>query len=181
MTRRLPGFPARAVAANVYDGPARTLVASAKDGGVWSAAGPLADRLALAVGSLVPGPVVLVPVPSSPAAVRRRGRDAVRHLARLTARRLGGGVRVVPALAQRRRVADQGGLDSAGRSANLAGSLVAARWVCGRPMAGPVVVVDDVITTGATVAEAVRALEAAGVEVAGVAAVAATVLRRTRV
>ncbi|GAB3624550.1 hypothetical protein GCM10027418_26350 [Mariniluteicoccus endophyticus] len=166
--RALPGFPP-AVAADVYADEVRRLVAAAKDGGAWSLAGPLSGLLAQAVAPF--GAVSLVPVPSSPAAVRRRGRDVVGHLARRTGRRLG--LPVVAVLAQARAVADQGGLTQDARAANLRGAMRARR-----PVEGPVVVVDDVITTGATVCEAVRALRAEGIDVIGAAAVAATVLRR---
>jgi predicted amidophosphoribosyltransferase len=74
-------------------------------------------------------------------------------------------------------VRDQATLDAGQRAANLAGSMR-----CRRPRAtdrgGVVVVVDDVLTTGSTVREAQRALEAAGLVVSGVAAVAATRRRR---
>jgi predicted amidophosphoribosyltransferase len=80
----------------------------------------------------------------------------------------------VPATAQRlllpaRAVADQAGLTSAQRAAYLRGALRAV----GAPGL-PVVVVDDVVTTGATLVEAARALGAQGHQVLGAAVVAAT-------
>jgi len=83
----------------------------------------------------------------------------------------------VPAAVQRplrtrTRVRDQAGLSAAERVANLDGA-----FVCARPAAPgdrPVVVVDDVLTTGATAREAQRALEVAGHRVIGVATIAAT-------
>jgi predicted amidophosphoribosyltransferase len=81
-----------------------------------------------------------------------------------------------PVLVHARHVEDQSGLDTAARSANLAGALRVRRRLDGLA----VVVVDDVVTTGATLAEATRALTVAGGSVRGAAVVAATVLRGTR-
>ena len=116
--------------------------------------------------------VCLVPVPSSAATVRARGHDPLGRIARAAEAELG--VHGVPArrsaaLAPRRRVADQAGLDAQARAHNVAGAFRVRRVVD-----GPVVVVDDVVTTGATAAEAVRALQAVGADVVGVAVVAAT-------
>ncbi|QNN53611.1 ComF family protein [Nocardioides mesophilus] len=131
-------------------------------------------------GGAAPGPVLLVPVPSRRAAVRARGHDPLLRLTRRAASRLragGAAVRVARPLRPARRVADQAGLGAADRAANLRGALRAVGPPRGRPC--PVVVVDDVLTTGATAREAQRALEEAGWTVLGVAVVAAT-RRRTR-
>lgn len=85
-------------------------------------------------------------------------------------RRDGMAVECVRALAQVRRVADQSGLSADERMRNLAGALIAAPLVRGRQ----VVLVDDVITTGASLVEAARAVEAAGGVVLAAATVAAT-------
>lgn len=118
-------------------------------------------------------PVLLVPVPSSRAAVRARGHDPTYRLAWVAARvlrREGMAVECVRAVAQVRRVADQSGLPAVERMRNLAGALVAGPVVRGRQ----VVLVDDVITTGASLVEAARAVEAAGGVVLAAATVAAT-------
>ena len=69
-----------------------------------------------------------------------------------------------------RRTAAQKSLGSSGRASNLHGALVAKRSLAGRVF----VLVDDVLTTGATLDEAARAIRAAGGEVVGAATVAFT-------
>ncbi len=112
--------------------------------------------------------VVLVPVPSAAARVRERGGDLVAAAARRA------GLPVATVLRQLPGAADQSGLGRQARHENLSGRLLcrpgAATWVAGRR----VLVVDDVITTGASLAEAVRVLTAAGGLVLGGATVAAT-------
>jgi predicted amidophosphoribosyltransferase len=169
-------------AAGDYDGVLRAMVVEHKEHGAFALAAPLGDVLAAVVADVArrsrgsPEEVQLVPVPSRRAVVRRRGHDPLLRLTRHAAGRLrrhGVHALVRRALAPVARVQDQAGLGAEERAANLAGSLSCRRW----PRASPgslVVVVDDVITTGATLREAQRALEERGVRVDAVAAVAAT-------
>ncbi|MCG7207096.1 ComF family protein [Streptomyces arenae] len=109
-------------------------------------------------------PVLLVPVPSAPWAVRARGHDPVRRIALAAAaelRRTGAPARVVPVLRQRRAMADQSGLDSRQRMANVAGALEVTRGGAGLLAGGRIVLVDDLVTTGATLSEAARAVREA--------------------
>ncbi|WP_328451807.1 ComF family protein [Streptomyces sp. NBC_00386] len=111
------------------------------------------------------GPVLLVPVPSARRVVRARGHDPTRRIALAAAgelRRTGTPTRVLGALRQKRGVADQSGLNSRQRAVNLAGALEVVAGG-GRMLAegGRVVLVDDLMTTGASLAEAARAVRAA--------------------
>lgn len=181
-----PGLAPAAVAGS-YGGALRAMVLAHKEHGVLALARPLGDALAVAVRGLVPEPgplVVLVPVPSRGSVVRARGHDPVLRMVRRAAgvlRREGHRVQVVPLLRQVRRPRDQAGLDADARRRNLLGSTVARRGPVARVARAPVpllVVCDDVLTTGWTARESQRALETAGLQVHGVACVAAT-RRRT--
>ncbi|MGI5338281.1 ComF family protein [Streptomyces sp. CA-181903] len=141
-------------------------------GAVFRAGTGGARRGARALG----GPLLLVPVPSARRAVARRGHDPVRRLSVAAAgvlRRSGTEARAAPVLRQCRAVADQVGLDGRGRRANVAGALAVPAGAARLWDGGAVVVlVDDLMTTGASLAEAARAVGAAGGRVAGAAVVA---------
>lgn len=178
---RPPGLPAVLAVAS-YDGPVREAVVAFKDHGRWSLRTHLGDALARSVAAallLAPDQrrAVLVPAPGSPGSARERDGDHVRELAGRAAqvlRREGVRVSVVPALTSVRRRRDQVGLDRAGRAANLAASMAPTTAALSLARGIPVVLVDDVVTTGATLGEAARALRACGVEPVAAAVVAAT-------
>jgi predicted amidophosphoribosyltransferase len=127
------------------------------------------------------GPVVLVPVPTTADALRRRGYDPMARLGRYATavtRRAGVPAEYLSALRHQRAVADQADLTRAERAVNVAGAL-RVRPVCARLVAGrAVVLLDDVMTTGATLAEAARAVREGGAVTMGAGVVAATRLRR---
>ena len=183
-----PGFPACWSVAR-YDGPVREALSAYKDRGQRPLLAPLSRALARAVGAALRTittnglrPVV-VPAPSSPTAVRRRGGDSMAALAEGARRELARfGVEILgeSALVLTREVADQSGLGASGRWGNLADSmsvgergLVSLTGHDGR-RCRPVVVVDDVVTTGSTLSEAVRALAAVGVTEVRAATIAST-------
>jgi predicted amidophosphoribosyltransferase len=163
--RRFPaGFPPTVAAAR-YAGPVRAAVIAFKERGRAELARPLGRALALAVGAAVSGlaerteAVLLVPVPSSAAALRSRGRDHVRELvaAALPELRAAGLAAAEARLLRRRgRVRDSAGLPAAHRRANLAGTFI--RAPAAAPPSAVLVLVDDVVTSGATLCEAAAAL-----------------------
>ena len=126
-------------------------------------------------------------MPSRRATVRQRGHDPLLRMTTVAAdvaATAPAGARAEPLpvaslLRHRRRVADQAGLGAAERAATLADALEVHPRRLVEVRGRTVVVVDDVLTTGATLAEATRALTAAGAHVVGAAVVAATT-RRTR-
>jgi predicted amidophosphoribosyltransferase len=139
--------------------------------------------------SAVEAPVLLVPVPSARGVVRARGHDPARRIALAAAgelRRSGTPARVAAVLRQRRWVADQSGLNSRQRLDNLAGALEVVSGGARLLVDGPVVLVDDLMTTGASLWEAARAVREAttrdgsGGAVAANAAVYAGVSREGR-
>lgn len=168
------------VAGGAYEDPLRPVLIDFKERGCLSHADPLGQVLAGAVAGLAAeraGTVVLVPVPSTTSARRRRGFDPVLLLARSAAvslRRRGLPARVVPAVRSRGRSLDQGGLNRVERSENAQGRFSAVPAALRLLRHGPVVVVDDIITTGHTLREAQEVLMTAGVEPVGAAVVAAT-------
>ena len=124
---------------------------------------------------------MLVPVPSRPRTVRARGHDPTHTITVRAGRQLRRGgldVETRRLLRLRAGVVDQAGLDASARAANLDGSMRArassVRRLLRRRPHVRVVVCDDVLTTGSTAREAQRALEAAGLDVVRIAAVAAT-------
>jgi predicted amidophosphoribosyltransferase len=181
----------RCVAA--YDGVVRDLLLAHKEHGRYGLARPLGGAVATAAAGLAglpggpgghsaqdrqPPALLLVPVPSRRAVVRARGHDPVLRMTRAAAahlRRSGVRAAVLPCLRPARALQDQAGLDATRRHQNLEHAFRGPRR--GARPRYPVVVVDDIVTTGATAAEACRALRAVGLEVRGVAVVAATTRR----
>lgn len=161
-----------------YSGPARRAVLAYKERGRRELAGVLGGLLAAALPrlpELAPDRApLLVPVPSRPAGARVRGgqhmlRVASRCVARLSER--GRPAVVYPVLRMDRRARDSAGLGAAERMANLAGRL---RCVPSVPVRGPVVLLDDVVTTGATAAACCAELARAGLTVTAILACTAT-------
>ena len=179
-------------AALAYEGVPRRVLLACKDGGRTDAAPALARALRAAVRAAMvecgadagggaigpraggPGAALLpVLVPSTREAFRRRGyhpTGLILHRARILVPPLWRALRLT------RQTADQAGLSRAERDGNRRGSLVASRRLHGRDC----MIVDDILTTGATAREAARAIDAAGGRAVAVAVIAHTALRATR-
>ncbi|NJC64953.1 ComF family protein [Planosporangium flavigriseum] len=176
-----PGLP-RCVALAAYAGSLRAAILAYKERGRHGLAGPLGDRLAdVVAAAVVPGPVLLVPVPATATASRDRYGDHMLRLARRAARALtrrGWQAGVACPLRARPRP-DSAELSSVDRlrAAEAAFVLVPGRLAAvTAAVRGGVrlVVVDDVVTTGATLAAVAARLRAAALDVQVAAVLAAT-------
>ena len=169
VTPRLdPGVPVFALGR--YAGPRRRAVVALKEHGRRDLAAPLAEALAgglerMLAWGVLGRPIAVVPAPTRRAAARRRGGDPVARIAAAAARATGIGF--APALRTAGPARDSVGLGVAGRERNIAGRVRMAG-----PLIGEVVLVDDIVTTGATAREAVRALARGGASVSAVLTVA---------
>lgn len=173
--RRVERPAVAAWAALEYSGSVAAVIGAFKDGGRTDAAAPLALALRAAVAAALAEASVAMPlevctIPSTPTATRARGYSPVDVLLARS------GIRSARVLRLARERADQAGLDAEARRANAAGGLVAAGSLAGRRF----LLVDDVLTTGSTLAEAARALAAAGAVAAAIAVLAETPLRRSQ-
>lgn len=162
-----PGVPVWALGA--YSGPRRRSVIAMKERGRRDLATPLGVAVAEAMTALrrwgeldfaVTRPAILITAPSRSRAARSRAGDPVLRVAQAVRAALPEGcVEVHDALAMARGVRDSVGLSAADRALNVSGRIVvtkAAEVLVNRD--ADVVFLDDVLTTGATAAESIRAL-----------------------
>jgi ComF family protein len=147
-----------------YEGVVRRTVIALKESGRTDVAKALSVPFAAAMSRAWVPDTEFLSVPTSRSAWRRRGYDPVALLAKRA------GVKRVNVLRHARATASQKTLGSDQRASNLHGAMVSRMPLHGRRF----VLIDDVVTTGATLAEAARAITSAGGEVVGRAALAFT-------
>ena len=173
MCRRARPVYMRAVAYGAYDGELRELIHLLKYEHVRPAADLLGGYLAQAIGSLNLDlkEWKVVPVPLHRARRRERGFNQAEMIARAAVRRLGCEIELKRGLLERRRpTSSQTGLTNHQRRANLRGAFVVTRPP--ELHNHPILLVDDVFTTGTTAAECSRVLLGAGARSVAVATVA---------
>ncbi|BBY07524.1 hypothetical protein MNVI_28420 [Mycobacterium noviomagense] len=158
-----------------YAGARRQAIVAMKEHGRTDLIRPWAHALAVGLHRLltwgmVDSPLTIVPAPTRKSAARRRGGDPV---ARMAAAAVAGhpDIAVTQALRMKEFARDSAGLGTSARERNIAGRVLLRRHRL--PTRHEVLLVDDIVTTGATARESVRVLQTAGVRVAAVLAIAA--------
>jgi predicted amidophosphoribosyltransferase len=153
-----------------YAGARRNAIVAVKERGRSDLVTHLGAALGGGLGRLLDWGVlgtgtVVVPAPTRRTAARRRGGDPVTRMAQVATADTAA-VSVVAALRMAALVRDSVGLSSGQRQRNVAGRVRLCR--AADTLAGDVLLVDDIVTTGATAAESVRVLQTSGARVAAV-------------
>lgn len=152
---------ARGRAALVYSGTGRRLVLAFKHRDRPDLAPALGRMLATAAAPLIVPGMLVVPVPAHPFRLLRRKYNQAALLAAVVARTHG--LRALPAALRRTRhtpMQDHGSVRD--RRANVEGAITVARGMGGAVSERPVLLVDDVMASGATLAAAAQALIGGG-------------------
>jgi predicted amidophosphoribosyltransferase len=137
----------------LYTPTASRIILAAKESGVKGADELLIEAIIHALDKVISKNALyrLVPIPSSKAAQRHRGRSFVVDLVSQISERTG--IPMIDCLQLSRRVRDQSGLHRNERASNLAGAFTLSSRA-----RGELILIDDVVTTGATLREAARAV-----------------------
>ena len=148
-----------ALAAFAYGGPLRHALAGLKYGSAARVARPLGQRAAAALSSMVTlaPDAQLVPVPVHAQRLRQRGYNQAALLAEALGRQAG--LPVTDVLERQRATTQQHRLDRAARLRNLRGAFALKR---GRDPPSVAILVDDILTTSATLEACAAVLRATG-------------------
>lgn len=156
-----------------YSPVASRVLLSAKESNIAAADKLLIDAISHSLAHFIKrfGGRALVAIPSRRSATRKRGRNFLSEITSEVAK-ISEVISFIDTqlLVHSRSVKDQSALNSRQRLSNISGALAVPSKFKPRISAGnigPLIIVDDLITTGATLAEAIRALLAAGFEVKG--------------
>lgn len=144
-----------------YSRVAKKILIASKENGLTLADTLIEDSFQAAIKYVIAHEWIdfIVPIPSRKAAARSRGRQFVFELASNAASSFS--IPVIDVLSHTRTIRDQSSLKSADRFKNLSGAFSVKSRYPGRAL-----LIDDLVTTGATLQEAARALRAGGIEVA---------------
>lgn len=164
-----------------YSETARAIVLSAKENGVKFTRDLVVTELCAAIRVLTRdsksiSEINLVPIPSSRKARARRGFDFISQVTNIAAKELNADNESIrffarPILSITKRVVDQSGLTELQRHENLLGAFQVVKRLNSN---APIIIIDDVITTGSTIREAVRALKERNLTVLGAATACAS-------
>lgn len=154
----------RVTSSVVYSPTAQKIILAAKESHIKRADVLVSEAIAHSVLKILNTEWidVLVPIPSRPKVVRERGRQFIYEITEPISADFN--IPITPILRHARSVRDQSGLHHNERWNNLRGAFVVeAKQVTGHKA----LLIDDLVTTGATLYEAARALRYAGIEVVG--------------
>ena len=160
----------------LYSPTASKIILAAKESSLKGADDLIIEAIIHTLNKAIPDTTFfrLVPVPSSKVSQRRRGRSFVVDLVSQISQRTG--IPMIDCLQVSRKVLDQSGLHRDERATNLAGAFALSSRV-----RGELILVDDVVTTGATLREAARAVNSQGFQAVGsVTAITACVAQPLR-
>lgn len=161
----------RARAACLYDEASRELILQFKHADRIDLAPLFSAWLARAAPDLLAEADLILPVPLHPGRLFRRRYNQAAEIARPLARRAGA-VYLPDALRRIRATETQGGKSGGGRRRNIAGAFAVSTKGRGQVAGKRVLLIDDVMTTGATLEACAKALKKAGAKGVDVAVIA---------